>query len=81
MKKQRYYLHGDQHEDGGDLWYCARCDVFFEQAHFYTDERHIGAEGNKDYTRYQQGLKRLKTLSKDTNGEYYRPADARNCIA
>lgn len=77
----RYYLHGDQHEDGGDKWYCARCDLFVAQQHFFSHESHTAAEGNKDYPRYVDGLKRLKIFMKNTRGSYFRPPSPPNCIA
>ena len=76
--KSRYYLHGDQHDDGGDKWFCARCDYFVPQEHFYRDERHMGREGDKDYPRYQRDLKGLTNAEAST---HYRPTSPRNCIA
>lgn len=77
----RYYLHGDQHEDEGDKWYCARCDIFVPQEHFYRDESHAGPAGDKDYPRYLSGLKRLKITLENGRGQYFRPSSPRNCIA
>jgi hypothetical protein len=77
----RYYLHGDQHEGGGDVWYCARCDSFVAQEHFYRDRRHTGLEGDKDYPRYLDGVKRLKIVMDNGRGRYLRPPSPRNCIA
>lgn len=77
----RYYLHGDQHEDGGNKWFCARCDVFVLQEHFHRDQRHMGREGDKDYPRYQKDLEGLTTYLENTEGRYSRPYSPRNCIA
>ena len=78
--KTRYYLHGDQHEDGGDKWFCARCDSFVDQSHFYHSERHVGSEGDKDYPRYLDGKKRLHISLGNSGGKLFRPPSPRNCI-
>ncbi len=31
---ERYYLHGDPKEGAVDTYYCQRCDLFVDRAHF-----------------------------------------------
>jgi len=35
-RSRRYYLHGDQHEDDAEKFYCAQCDLFTEANHFFS---------------------------------------------
>lgn len=34
-KSSRYYIHGDMVEGFDYVFYCAKCDFFVEQDHFY----------------------------------------------
>jgi hypothetical protein len=49
--------------------------------HFFRHQNHMGLEGNKDYPRYLDGLKRLKTVMENGRGRYFRPSSSPNCIA
>ena len=37
-KQQRHYIHGDQDETNGTLFYCRRCDAFMDENHFFGEE-------------------------------------------
>lgn len=49
--KERYYVHGDCHDQNDGQYFCAYCDLFLPDAHFH-DGSHSG-----HYTRYESSLK------------------------
>ncbi|TXI28348.1 MAG: hypothetical protein E6Q60_07575 [Nitrosomonas oligotropha] len=61
--KKRYYIHGDRYEL--DRYYCAECDVFFDESHFSHPHR------ENHYVRYA-AAKGIKKLMKGSE-EYFRP--------
>lgn len=75
----RYYVHGDQKELEPSLWYCARCDAFVAQAHFY--EGHHDNSRVTDYDRYSNSIKRLPIFMENKRGKYHRPYNPPNCVA
>lgn len=73
--RSRYYLHGDQDESNPALYYCARCDVFFEAEHFATHD----SKGNSE--RYLSSLARWTRRDEEAPSSMRRPADAVNFLA
>lgn len=69
---KRYYLHGDELEDKCGQFYCAYCDLSFDEKHF-LETTHSGT--NKE--RYDRSLKYWK---KKTHG-FYRPASTSNLFS
>lgn len=45
--QKRFYFHCDLIEGATDKYYCAFCDLFVEESHFYRDH-----EDKNDYERY-----------------------------
>ncbi len=78
-QKQRHYLHGDQKEDDPELWYCARCDAFIPEAHFF--EGHHTKEKLSDYERYLFDRKCFPNKLRNSPGKWRRPNNPPNCIA
>jgi len=58
MKLKRYYLHGDQKESSLDMFYCARCDVFFAKDHFQS------CSSSEDKARLRSDLKGFRKYIK-----------------
>lgn len=71
--KQRHYIHGDRHESDPGLYYCAACDMFFDEAHFgtYHVEANIGL--------YRSGAGNLGSII--SGGEHQRPDDPVNLFS
>lgn len=74
---KRYYLHGDQTEDDPTQYYCARCDVFVEAAHFgdraiHDDKGHL--------ERILASLERWNRRSAESKARWRRPDDAPNVL-
>lgn len=76
--RYRHYLHGDLHEDGGGLYYCARCDVFFPASHFTPSPHHTDAD---DGERYLDSLARWTAEELFGAEPGFRPKDAANILA
>lgn len=74
-KRTRYYLHGDQDEDNPALYYCARCDVFFNAEHFETHD----SKGNAE--RYLASLARWTPQKQEERSSMRRPAESTNLLA
>lgn len=72
----RYYVHGDQHEETSNMYYCARCDLFTSAQHF-EDANHVSTRAQ----RYERSLQSWERYSKMQNTKSYRPSDAENIIA
>ena len=70
---KRYYLHGDQHKDNPDLYYCRACDLF-EKAEHFVDALHKGSH----IDRYRKSLSLWKSYKP---GGYERPSDSFNLVA
>lgn len=75
--KKRYYLHGDNHEDLTDSWFCAKCDDFVPLEHFYRNSPHTDNDAN--YALYSDRVARLDIILHNTNMQ--RPFNPRNCLA
>lgn len=73
-RKNRYYIHGDQYEDDQSCYYCAECDVFFDEAHFASQHR------EDHYARYKYAAKNVKKLMKSSK-QYFRPDDPVNLFS
>lgn len=78
-QKQRHYLNGDQKESDPELWYCARCDAFVQEAHFL--EGNHKKEKLSDYERYLADRKRFQNQLKNSPGKWRRPKNPTNCLA
>jgi uncharacterized protein YozE (UPF0346 family) len=72
--RTRYYIHGDQREDEPSLYYCARCDVFFDAQHF---SEHSDINGER-YLSSVGSWNRRDTSRRDTRR---RPDNAINILA
>lgn len=72
--KQRYYIHGDRYELDHDSYYCAECDVFFDEAHFSKPHR------ENHFVRYEAAAKGIKQLMKGSE-EYFRPEAPENIFS
>lgn len=70
-KKKRYYIHGDRDETDDNLYYCAECDVFFNEAHF------SGRHREDHYARHKAAAKNINKLMKSSL-EYFRPDHPEN---
>jgi hypothetical protein len=75
----RYYLHGDVEEHGSGLIYCARCDMFEPNAHFYDSNIHRQSNSS-DHDRYHRTRKAFARMSR-MGTKYTRPSRARNIFA
>lgn len=73
--QKRYYLHGDQDESNPALYYCARCDIFFDAEHFETHD----SKGNNE--RYLSSLARWTQREQIPPFDRRRPQDAINVLA
>jgi len=71
--KQRHYIHGDQLEEDPTLFYCASCDVFFPEEHFFGPDNKCC----NHWTRYDEALKMLGNSPKK-HREFGRPMNAVN---
>ncbi len=71
----RYYLHGDQNEQDSSKYYCARCDLSVDAAHFGNDH----PEGNEE--RFLSSLARWTRREQEEPTGMRRPADAPNLLA
>ena len=76
--KLRYYIHGDEKEGNPELYFCAGCDLFVEQGHFYAEDRLCKTKN--DFERYSWSLKRLK-LSLKGGRKFHRPNNPPNLWA
>jgi excisionase family DNA binding protein len=73
---QRYYLHGDRNEKDPTRFYCRRCDLFEEPAHFeLVDHRR---HWSSDYARSAEVLRGYES---QPTPRFYRPVDAKNLLA
>lgn len=70
-QEKRYYIHGDRYETDKNLYYCAECDVFFDEAHFSSSHR------EDHYARHKAAAKNINKLMKSSS-EYFRPDHPEN---
>jgi hypothetical protein len=74
----RIYVHGDLNDN--DAVYCARCDLFVDEKHFYPD-LHNGPH-DSDFDCYLRGLKTYNRAKiEDPCSQQFRPSDARNIFS
>ena len=71
---ERYYVHGDCHEEKEGQFYCAFCDLFLPDSHFH-DGSHTG-----HYARYESSLTAFKSRIKN-GSTYSRPMNPFNLVA
>jgi len=69
---KRFYLHCDLKEGATNKYYCAFCDLFVEESHFYSEH-----EDKNDYERFTRDLKNWKARKK-LGTKLIRPANAPN---
>lgn len=74
LNKERYYIHGDRYELDRDRYYCAECDVFFDEQHFAAPHR------VNHYVRYAEAMKGIKKLMKSSE-EHFRPESPENLFS
>ncbi|MBO2577027.1 hypothetical protein [Shewanella algae] len=70
---QRHYIHGDQSEQDCSLFYCATCDAFLNEHHFFNKEKSCCDHWNK----YDEAMK-LLGKSPQNHSNFGRPIDAAN---
>ena len=78
----RYYLHGDQKEEDGTLYYCARCDLSFPQGHFFTKNHPDPDNIIVHLFKYAQGKNLWETeIKRLERGFYVRTDNSSNLFA
>jgi uncharacterized protein YozE (UPF0346 family) len=75
---KRYYVHGDQDEESPTAYYCSKCDVFYEPAHFADAKAHSGMSHGE---RYFSSLKIWKSHVERSKGNWRRAENAVNILA